>query len=65
MKNIQQTRTKTYPAILNCIPDNEIMPTNIELEIRETIIQAWGAYVSFSKLMAGIYSLNFFNRKEI
>ncbi len=64
MKNTQNTEAKIYPAILNCIPDGETMVSNTESAIRETLIRAWDAYANFSKLIAGIYSLNYTNQTK-
>ena len=64
MKNIQSTENKIYPAILNCIPDGETMVSNTETLVKDTLVRAWDAYVNFSKLIAGIYSLNYLDQTK-
>lgn len=61
---MKSNNNKVYPAILNCIPDGETMFSNTKSAIRETVIRSWDIYVNFSKLMAGIYSLNYLNQSR-
>ncbi len=64
MKNSQNKENKIYPVILNCIPDGETMLANTESAIKEIFVKTWNAYVNFSKLVAGIYALNYLDQTK-